>query len=138
MTDIDHAEAMTIARAEDLTIRYTDLTATERAYRDDMARERAKEKDGAYYRVNTYDPGAGGTVEADGVTYFPPDGFRPLWDGAPLDGATVRVWCPPSHGLPELEADCAYHSDAGFCVDELREPTHWKPIESIMPENALR
>jgi hypothetical protein len=52
-------------------------------------------------------------------------------------------WAPiataPRHGLVEVWADCEglggfitraeWHPDAGWCVDELREVTHWRPIE---------
>ena len=44
---------------------------------------------------------------------------------APEDGTVVWVYCPPAHGLPELQCACAYHPDAGWCVDELRYTTHW-------------
>jgi hypothetical protein len=47
---------------------------------------------------------------------------------APKDGTEVLVWCPPAHGLPSLTRVCGYHEDAGFCVCELREPTHWQPL----------
>ena len=34
-----------------------------------------------------------------------------------------------------LASMCAYHRDAGFCIDELREPTHWilPPPPEIVP-----
>lgn len=44
---------------------------------------------------------------------------------APRDGSEIVVYCPPCHGLPAMASLCAWHDDAGFCVDELREPTHW-------------
>jgi hypothetical protein len=43
---------------------------------------------------------------------------------APKDEA-ILVYCPEYQGLPELISMCLYHKDAGFCVDELRTPTHW-------------
>lgn len=30
--------------------------------------------------------------------------------------------------LPPFVSFCAWHPDAGFCTDELREPTHWVPL----------
>jgi hypothetical protein len=47
---------------------------------------------------------------------------------APTDGTPVLVKAPAKHGLPEIITECAYHPDAGFCVDELREVEFWKPI----------
>ena len=54
-------------------------------------------------------------------------GWLPI-DSAPKDGSEIIVYCPPAHGLPHMASVCAYHEDAGFCVDELREPTLWIPI----------
>lgn len=31
--------------------------------------------------------------------------------------------------LPDLVSLCKWHPDAGFCVDELRQATHWMPYE---------
>ena len=39
-------------------------------------------------------------------------------------GNDPRFW---SH-LPNLICTCRWHEDAGFCVDEVREPTHWMPL----------
>ena len=46
---------------------------------------------------------------------------------APKDGTEIIVYCPPAHGLPHMVSFCAWHEDAGFCVDELREPSLWIP-----------
>lgn len=46
---------------------------------------------------------------------------------APKDGWII-VYCPAAHGLPEMVCPCRYHSDGGFCVCEIREPTHWQPL----------
>lgn len=46
---------------------------------------------------------------------------------APTDGTLVEVLAPAAHGLTEIVSDAAYHPDAGWCVDELREVTHWRP-----------
>jgi hypothetical protein len=50
--------------------------------------------------------------------------FQPIAT-APKDGTEIIVYCPPAHGLPHMASICAWHEDAGFCVDELREPTMW-------------
>jgi hypothetical protein len=47
---------------------------------------------------------------------------------APRDGSLFLAWAPADHGLPAMHSLCAWHPDAGFCVDELREPTHWMPL----------
>ncbi len=47
---------------------------------------------------------------------------------APTDGTLIQVWAPSAHGLPAMHSLCTYHPDAGFCIDELREPTHWMPL----------
>ena len=47
---------------------------------------------------------------------------------APRD-REIEVLCPPREGLPELVSKCKWHPDAGFCVDELREPTHWRELQ---------
>ena len=49
---------------------------------------------------------------------------------APTDGRTIIVYAPGQDGLNQIVCLCAWHPDAGFCVDELREPTHWQPFES--------
>ena len=45
------------------------------------------------------------------------------------DDRQVAVWCPAREGLDELMSFCRYHPDAGFCVDELREPTLYRIVE---------
>lgn len=42
----------------------------------------------------------------------------------------ILVWCPPREGLSELFALCQWHEDAGFCVDELREPKMFAYLRS--------
>lgn len=53
--------------------------------------------------------------------------WRPI-ETAPRDGTMIWVYCPSAHGLSEMVSLCSWHSDAGFCVDELRHPTLWFPI----------
>jgi hypothetical protein len=48
---------------------------------------------------------------------------------APKDGRTIIVYAPPLDGLEAIVSLCAWHNDAGFCIDELREPTHWQPFD---------
>ena len=38
--------------------------------------------------------------------------------------------------LPDIVSLCKWHEDAGFCVDELREPTHWMPYERPLERNG--
>lgn len=47
---------------------------------------------------------------------------------APRDGAHVLVYAPGRDGLSALMSVCQWHDDAGWCIDELREPTHWMPL----------
>ncbi len=56
---------------------------------------------------------------------------------APTDGSIVLVYAPPPDpekwhetvcGLPAIICTAAYHEDAGYCVDDIREPTHWRPL----------
>ncbi len=47
-------------------------------------------------------------------------------DEAPRDGRLIEVWAPRKNGLPGFISDCAWHPDAGFCVDELRKPVAWR------------
>jgi len=49
-------------------------------------------------------------------------------ESAPRDGSEFVVYCPPAHGIGHMASLCKWHEDAGFCVDELREPTHWMPL----------
>lgn len=51
-----------------------------------------------------------------------------LIETAPRDGALFLAWAPGAHGLKAIYSLCAWHPGAGFCIDELREPTHWRPL----------
>lgn len=55
--------------------------------------------------------------------------WQPI-DTAPTDGTLILVYAPGVQDLDSIICPCAYHPDAGFCVDELREPTHWMPLPS--------
>lgn len=55
------------------------------------------------------------------------DDWQPI-DTAPRDGTLFLAWAPSAHGLPAMYSLCAYHKDAGFCIDELRVATYWTPL----------
>ena len=54
-------------------------------------------------------------------------GWMPI-ETAPTDGTLLLVFAPSYEGLPSMYSLCAYHPDAGFCIDELRSPSHWRQI----------
>ncbi len=50
-----------------------------------------------------------------------------LWQDiatAPKD-REIAVYAPSYHELESLVSKCQWHDSAGFCIDELRTPTHW-------------
>lgn len=53
--------------------------------------------------------------------------WQPI-ETAPKDGSLFVVWCPGYLDLPQMVSLCAWHPDAGFCVDELRQPELWTPL----------
>lgn len=55
-------------------------------------------------------------------------GWQPI-EKAPHD-RLVLVYAPgiPEVHLPYIMCTCQWHEDAGFCIDELRTPTHWTPL----------
>lgn len=55
--------------------------------------------------------------------------WRPIKE-APQDGSIQWVYVAPRNGLPGFQCKCAYHPDAGWCADELREVTHYRPYPS--------
>jgi hypothetical protein len=44
---------------------------------------------------------------------------------ASTSGKTYWVYVAPKDGLPGFQTYCAYHPDAGWCADEIREVTHF-------------
>lgn len=46
---------------------------------------------------------------------------------APKD-REILVYAPPYQDLKSLTKIIAYHDSAGYCIDELRYPTHWKEL----------
>lgn len=60
--------------------------------------------------------------------------WRPI-ETAPKDGTLFLVWAPGSEfDLPDMMSLCAWHPDGGFCVCELRYPTHWMPLPAPPPK----
>lgn len=56
-------------------------------------------------------------------------GWQPIAT-APKDGTLFLAYAEAGqHELPALFSLCAWHEDAGFCICELREPTHWQPLQ---------
>lgn len=60
-------------------------------------------------------------------------GWKPI-ETAPRD-ELVLVFAPGTSDrwdgdLGNLICPCKWHPDAGFCVCELRDPTHWMPLPS--------
>ena len=53
-------------------------------------------------------------------------GWQPI-ETAPRD-PWVLVYAAPAHGLDGFICTARYHSDGGWCVDELRHATHWRPL----------
>lgn len=54
------------------------------------------------------------------------DGWFPI--ASAYKDRAILVYCPPCEGLDELYSVCRWHPDAGFCVDEIRSPTHWRSL----------
>jgi len=48
---------------------------------------------------------------------------------APRNGELVIVYAPGVQDLPEIVCLARYHPDGGWCIDELRYPTHWFPFD---------
>lgn len=54
------------------------------------------------------------------------EGWEPI-SNAKTDGTEYWVYAPgAAYDLPDIQCRCAYHPDAGWCVDELREVTHFR------------
>lgn len=52
--------------------------------------------------------------------------WQPM-DSAPQD-RNIIVYAPGRDGLPSMASLCRWHPDAGFCVDEVREPICWTEV----------
>ncbi len=62
---------------------------------------------------------------------MPTDAWQPIAT-APKD-QQVFVYVSPAHGLPGFVSIAAWHPEAGWCADELRQITHWMPIFTLPP-----
>lgn len=68
------------------------------------------------------------------ATPAPPE-WQPI-ETAPKDGTLFLSWAPAREGLPAMYSLCAWHPDAGFCIDEIREASIWTPLPSLPSESA--
>ncbi len=57
-----------------------------------------------------------------------PIATAPTGDAGTRDAPDVLVYAAPAHGLPGFMCVARWHIDAGWCVDELRQATHWQPL----------
>jgi hypothetical protein len=60
--------------------------------------------------------------------------WQPI-ETAPQDGRAVLLWAPATEGLTPLYSVATWHPDAGWCIDELRAATHWRPLPAPPTEN---
>lgn len=58
--------------------------------------------------------------------------WKPIAD-APTNGSPVIVYVSAKSGLPHFITWAAYDDDAGWCVDELREATHFIYFKELLP-----
>lgn len=52
--------------------------------------------------------------------------WQPI-ERAPKD-RDILVYAPPREGLEGLYSVCRWHEDAGFCIDEIREPAFFMEL----------
>jgi len=53
------------------------------------------------------------------------DPWIPIDENTPKD-KDILVYAPAYQDLRPLKQVCRWHESAGFCIDELRTPTHYK------------
>lgn len=53
--------------------------------------------------------------------------WLPIDENTPKD-KNILVYAPPYQGLQSLQQVCKWHESAGFCIDELRTPTHYQEL----------
>lgn len=53
-------------------------------------------------------------------------------ESAPKDGTEIIVYVPATGKFKAFAVSASYHPDAGFCVDPLRETTHWMPFPEFL------
>lgn len=51
---------------------------------------------------------------------------------APID-RDIKYTSISKEGLPILTGIVKYHEDAGFTVDEFRDPEYWQPLDNMCP-----
>lgn len=57
--------------------------------------------------------------------------WQPI-ETAPKDGTVFLAYSQDlsGNGLSPFISCCSWHPDAGFCTDDICEPTHWLPLPS--------
>lgn len=58
--------------------------------------------------------------------------WRPI-ETAPRD-RVIEVYAPAREGFDPLVSICKWHPGAGFCIDEIRNATHWREHVPPAPE----
>lgn len=53
--------------------------------------------------------------------------WRPI-KTVPKDGTRVLIYVSAYETLPGFITVAYYHSEGGWCADELRRTTHWMPL----------
>jgi hypothetical protein len=68
-----------------------------------------------------------------------PSPWMPI-ETAPKDGTEFWAYSQDlsGNGLSSFQSRCAWHPDAGFCTDEIREPTHWMPLPPAPQKEGAR
>lgn len=56
--------------------------------------------------------------------------WMPINKDTPKD-RLILVFAPGVDGLEDLYSVCKWHEDAGFCIDEIRQPTLWFDIPRV-------
>ena len=59
--------------------------------------------------------------------------WKPIDENTPKD-RLILVYAPCCDGLGDLITTCLWHDDAGFCIDMIREPTHWQELPPLPKE----
>lgn len=63
------------------------------------------------------------------------DDWQPI-ETAPED-CLVLVWASPRDDLPGFVTIAKWNEWAGWCVDELRDTTHWRPLPEGPADDAI-
>lgn len=116
---------------------FTDAEVEKKTYRDFLPREEIEPEETARRDLAEIMERHGPALKA-ALSGSKGDGWQPI-ETAPRDGTLILVFAPGTSRLGDLICPCAWHPDAGFCVCELREPTHWMRLPdppSLNPEDA--